>query len=260
MDWHEMANDVVGGVPVALAYCTLCGSGILYDTSVTGTNDPLVFGSSGLLYRSNKLMFDRKTNSLWNQFTGRPAVGERVGSGVELSALPLVTTSWSKWLALHPNTKVLDINTGYTRDYSAGAAYGKYFKSSKLMFPTLTDDRQLKQKEQVFGLRMSGVDRAWPLKAFEGGKVINDQVGVLKLVLIGDAKTRTVRAYRRGDNEFTASARSNTVLLAGDEPWTMTEAALIHADGQQLSRLPGHLSFWFAWHNYLGGDTLKIPE
>ena len=70
LDWHEMFNDVVGGVPVSLAYCTLCGSGILFDTRVPGRRKPFVFGSSGLLYRSNKLMYDTETESLWNQFTG----------------------------------------------------------------------------------------------------------------------------------------------------------------------------------------------
>ncbi|MCR9259130.1 MAG: DUF3179 domain-containing protein [Pseudomonadaceae bacterium] len=93
---------------------------------------------------------------------------------------------------------------------------------------------------------MSGVERAWPLSAFEGGQVINDQVGVVKIVLIGDAQTRTVRAYRRGDYEFTASRNSETVLLTGDVQWTMTESALISVEGEQLSRLLGHLSFWFA--------------
>jgi hypothetical protein len=260
MDWHEMANDVVGGVPVALAYCTLCGSGILYDTSTTNSTEPFVFGSSGLLYQSNKLMFDRKTHSLWNQFTGRPVVGELVGKDLALPTLPLVTISWEKWLAQHPQTKVLDIDTGHQRDYSPGAAYGKYFKSPNLMFPTLTDDRQLKQKELVFGLRMSGIDRAWPLSVFAGGRVINDQVGVLKLVLVGDAQTRTVRAYRRGDWKFTAVPGDATKLLAGGTTWRLSEAALISPDGEQLTRLPGHLSFWFAWHNYLGGETLSKPD
>ncbi len=70
MGWHEMFNDVIGGVPVALAYCTLCGAGILFETQVAPRTEAFVFGSSGLLYRSNKLMFDRATSSLWNQFTG----------------------------------------------------------------------------------------------------------------------------------------------------------------------------------------------
>ena len=75
LDWHEMLNDVVGGVPVTLAYCTLCGSGILYDARVPGHDEPFVFGSSGFIYRSNKLMYDQATHSLWHQFTGRPVVG-----------------------------------------------------------------------------------------------------------------------------------------------------------------------------------------
>ena len=76
MGWHEMFNEVIGGVPVALAYCTLCGSGILFETAVEGRARPFVFGSSGFLYRSNKLMFDRETNSLWNQFTGKPVAAQ----------------------------------------------------------------------------------------------------------------------------------------------------------------------------------------
>ena len=78
LDWHEMANDVVGGRPVALAYCTLCGSGILYDATAAGQT--YVFGSSGFLFRSNKLMYDRTTNTLWNRLTGEPVIGKLVGS------------------------------------------------------------------------------------------------------------------------------------------------------------------------------------
>ena len=94
MGWHEMFNEVIGGVPVALAYCTLCGSGILFESQVQGRETPFVFGSSGLLYRSNKLMFDRQTDSLWNQFTGEPVVGPLVDSGIVLKIRPVVITSW----------------------------------------------------------------------------------------------------------------------------------------------------------------------
>ena len=66
IDWHEMFNDVIGGVPITLAYCTLCRSGILFDARVAGYDQPFVFGSSGFLYRSNKLMCDQRSNSLWN--------------------------------------------------------------------------------------------------------------------------------------------------------------------------------------------------
>ena len=77
--WHEMFTDSVGGVPVAGVYCTLCGTVILYYTNLGGTQYDL--GTSGFLYRSNKLMYDRATQSLWNTFSGEPVVGPLVGKG-----------------------------------------------------------------------------------------------------------------------------------------------------------------------------------
>ena len=92
-----MFNETIGGVPVALAYCTLCGAGILFETKVEGRDEPIVLASSGFLYRSNKLMFDRQTNSLWNQFTGQPVSGPLFRSGIALKIRPVVFTSWAKW-------------------------------------------------------------------------------------------------------------------------------------------------------------------
>lgn len=258
MDWHEMFNDVIGGVPVALAYCTLCGSGILFETKIEGEDEPLIFGSSGFLYRSNKLMYDTKTHSLWNQFTGRPVVGERTGSGTELKVLPLATTTWKAWREQHPNTRVLSDNTGHERDYSPGKAYGNYFSSPDLMFPALADSNKLQQKDRVFGLRMSGADKAWPLSSFAGGKVINDRVGVIKVVLVGNAETRTVRAYRAGNHTFEKGNKDFTNIKSADgQTWKITENHLQNGDGETLSRLPGHLAYWFAWSGYLGDAGLS---
>ena len=121
VDWHEMVNDTVGGVPVSLAYCTLCGSAILYDGRVG--EEVYRFGTSGLLYRSNKLMYDRTTNTLWEQFTGEPVWGELVGSGIQLKFLPVVHMTYETWLKAHPDTLVLDIDTGHKRNYGEGVAY-----------------------------------------------------------------------------------------------------------------------------------------
>ena len=126
-NWHEMVNDVVGGVPVSLAYCTLCGSGILFDGRIAGRAEPFTFGSSGLLYRSNKLMYDRQTDSLWEQFTGRPVMGKLTGSKIELKILPVVLSSWSEWRSRHPETRVLSLETGFRRDYGPSAVYREYF-------------------------------------------------------------------------------------------------------------------------------------
>ena len=253
MDWHEMLNDVIGGVPVSLAYCTLCGSGILFETAVPGREKPLVFGSSGFLYRSNKLMYDTETNSLWNQFTGRPVVGRLTGSGITLKTRPLVIARWGDWLKTHPETRVLDIQTGYARDYRPGAPYGAYFASPELMFPALADEGRLKQKDYVFALRSSGTEKAWPLKVFEGGAVINDRAGVIDLVLIGDAATRTVRAYRSDGRLFEKGGDADHVV-SKSAPWLVTEDALTCPGGLSFPRLPGHIAYWFAWSGYFGAS------
>lgn len=253
LDWHEMFNDVIGGVPVALAYCTLCGSGILFETLLPGRERPFVFGSSGLLWRSNKLMFDRATNSLWNQFTGQPVVGPLTGSGIRLRPRPVVITTWQAWVAAHPATRLLSAETGHQRNYSPGAAYGDYFASPALMFPAATDDRRLAPKDLVFALRGAATDKAWPLALFAGGRVINDRAGVLDIVLIGDTATRSVRAYRRDGLEFSAGPDPGQVI-AGGRSWRVTEAALLGPDGRGLDRLPGHVAYWFAWAGYLGAE------
>jgi hypothetical protein len=184
LDWHEMFNDVVDGVPVTLAYCTLCGSGILYDARVPGYDDPFVFGSSGFLYRSNKLMYDQATHSLWNQFTGRPVVGPLTGSGIELEVLPVTITSWHNWQAQHPDTKVLSLDTGFDRNYVRGEPYGEYFASADLMFPMLVPDERLAPKDYVFALRVGDHEQAWSLEEFIDGQVINARVGDLGVTLI----------------------------------------------------------------------------
>ncbi len=255
LDWHEMFNDVVGGVPVTLAYCTLCGSGILYDARVPGRAEPFVFGSSGFLYRSNKLMYDQATKSLWNQFTGRPVVGPLTGSGIELKVLPVTIASWHDWLAAHPKTRVLSLETGFDRDYTPGQPYGAYFASDQLMFPALVPDHRLPPKAYVFALRADGHQRAWPLDSFKDARVINDRVGDLDVVLIGDAATRTVRAYRSEGRTFEGGADAMMVRADGQD-WRVEEDALLAADGRRLERLPGHIAYWFAWQTFIAGAPL----
>ncbi|MEM9124567.1 MAG: DUF3179 domain-containing protein [Pseudomonadota bacterium] len=257
MGWHEMFNEVIGGVPVALAYCTLCGSGILFETKVAGHSRPFVFGSSGFLYRSNKLMFDRRTHSLWNQYTGRPVVGPLVGSGITLQQRPVVITTWDSWKSSHPRTRVLSMQTGHRRNYGSGVVYREYFASSELMFPALVDQSEHRQKDYVFAIRQFGAARAWPLDAFKRTPVINDAIANRALLLIGDPKTRSVRAYERGPNTFRAD--SGGLRDQSNQIWKITEDAVISPDGTRLPRVAGHISYWFAWDNYLG-DAASVYD
>ncbi|WP_350335376.1 DUF3179 domain-containing protein [Coralliovum pocilloporae] len=253
MGWHEMFNEVIGGVPVALAYCTLCGSGILFETDVKGRQKPFVFGSSGFLYRSNKLMFDRETHSLWNQFTGKPVVGPLVDRNIELKQRPVVITSWAEWRRNNPDTRILSLKTGHRRDYGSGVVYQDYFASNDLMFPTRVDQTRHRQKDYVFGIRTQGAAKAWPLKVFAGGKVINDRINATPLVLIGDEATRTVRAYESQGLVFKIKGDG---LISGDgRAWTISEDNLKASDGQNLPRVAGHIAYWFAWNGYLGAES-----
>ena len=267
MDWHEMANDVIGGVPISLAYCTLCGAGIPFDgrASDGGT---YTFGSSGFLFRSNKLMYDRQTRTLWNQLTGEPVLGDLAGTEVRLSVLPSVITTWDAWRAQHPDTVVLDINTGFDRPYVPGAAYGDYFSSADSMFPVWQRSGLLADKSRIFAINLDGLPKAYPLDILTEAQVVNDMVGDTPIVLIAtrgeievDGVNRRVgpvtydagaevRAYERGGKTFSPGPDSDTVLDSSERSWQVTEEALLGANGEELPRLPGHLAYWLGWFSF----------
>lgn len=161
------------------------------------------FGSSGFLYRSNKLMYDRNTDTLWHQLWGTPAFGPLVGSGIQLERLPVTLTTWEAWYAEHPETKVMDYNTGFVRDYSVGAAYAEYFASPDTMFPVWQRSQLLPTKSWVFTLLIEEQPKAYPLDVLEEEKVVNDTLAGHSLVVIADAGGLGARAYERGEHTFT---------------------------------------------------------
>ncbi|MEM8752574.1 MAG: DUF3179 domain-containing protein [Pseudomonadota bacterium] len=248
--WHEMLNDVIGGVPVALPFCTLCSAGVLYETEL-GFDAPLRFGTSGLLHRSNKLMWDDATRSLWSQFSGEPLIGPLARSGLRLKALPSVREPWARWRERHPESLVLSLDTGFERNYGSGFFYDRYETSPELIFPAAADESRIAKKARVFGVRVLGAAKAWPLSAFEGGRVINDAVGATNLVLIGDRLGATVRAYDRGERRFEPGSEARTVRSEG-ATWRVEEAALLGPDGALAPRVAGVTSYWFAWSGYEG--------
>ncbi len=249
IDWHEMVNDTVGGVPVSLAYCTLCGSAILYDGRVG--DEVYRFGTSGLLYRSNKLMYDRTTNTLWEQFTGEPVWGDLVGSGIQLDVLPVVHTTWDEWFAEHPDTLVLDINTGHARDYGEGVAYARYFASSGLMFPVPDRSGPLAVKDSVYAVRFNGEVVGYPILLLGAEDFLQDEIGGDSVVVFATPDRSGGRAYAAGDQRFVSyDVDSGVATTAAGDRWTATESALVGPSGEQLERLPGHNAFWFALVNH----------
>ena len=259
MGWHEMANDVVGGVPVSLSYCTLCGSGILYDGRVDGTT--YTFGSSGLLYRSNKLMYDHQSESLWSNLTAEPVSGQLVDSGYKLKMLPVVVTTWQTWRELHPETKVLDVDTGYERDYEQGPHDDDYFRSKDTMFPVWLESDRLETKEWIFALIVNGRPKAYPLDVLKKKGIVHDRLGGKDLVLIADRRTRAVRAFEAGGRRFwKAKVEGQLIETTSRTPWKLTEEFLVDESGTKtLARLPGHNAYWFGWYAFYPSTEVYEP-
>jgi len=249
LDWHEMLNDVVGGQPVTLSYCTLCRSAILYDAS-TKAGGAYTFGTSGLLYRSNKLMFDRQSWSLWSNLTGEAVIGRAALGERRLPMLPMTLTTWGAWLERHPETTTLALEQpgGAGFDYRPGAADRA---RGGVSFPVWLKNDALKDKDEIYALVIDGRPKAYPMDRLLAEGVVNDRIGERNLVLVAERGSGAVRAYERGELTFALSGDQ----LTDDQgnAWLITEHALVPAAGDPaagLARLPGHVAYWFGWYAF----------
>lgn len=197
-------------------------------------------------------MYDHQTDSLWHNLTGEPVVGSLAHSGIRLKTLPVVITSWKEWSRKHPDTLVLDINTGFERDYTPGKPYGDYFASPDTMFPVAHRDDRLAAKSYVFSLQLMGRPKAYPLSLLAEKPVVNDTLAGINVVIVANAKTRTVRAYERGDHFFLPGATIDSVdERDSDMTWRVEEEYIINPkSNERLPRLGGHVSYWFGWYAF----------
>ena len=211
LNWHEVVNDRFGERAIAVTYCPLCGTGMAFEAG--NAAGALGFGVSGLLYNSDVLLYDRKTQSLWSQILQAAVSGPSKGS--KLVAVPLTHTSWADWRRRHPATQVLSTDTGYTRDY-ARDPYAGYDRVQSLMFEVQHRDDRFPLKEWVLGVDVGGRTKAYPFSVLARrvdarGELI-DSVGGKRLRVRYDAAHGTAEAF--------------------------------DADGRPV---PGVMAFWFAW-------------
>lgn len=249
--WHELVRDRVANVELTLVYCTLCGTVIPYDSRVGGVTR--TFGTSGLLYRSNKLMFDAGTRSLWSSLDGAPVVGPLVGSGLRLTMLPVVTTTWGEWRRAHPGTSVLSLDTGFKRDYSEGAAYRDYFATDALMFRVPRTDPRLKNKAEVLVFRLAEKSgRAQPvaiaIDLLSKRRVYQLEIADQRLVIV-TTRAGANRVYQAGSHHFSAGPGEGSVVDEKGAIWLSEENHLRSATdpGGRLPRVPASRAFWFGW-------------
>lgn len=247
--WHEMVKDVVEGTSINGVYCTLCGSMIVYRTLHNGIHYEL--GTSGFLYRSNKLMYDHGTKSMWSTLTGEPVVGPLVGKGIKLEPHHVVTTTWGKWKSQHPMTRVLSVRTGYYRDYEEGAAYRDYFSTDELMFTVPKTDDRLLNKEEVFIVRATNLNEtttplAISASFLKANPVYHDRIGDRRFVIITD-ETGANRAYET-EKEFSRLDASDKLIDVDGSTWSIGVDAITSESGERAGRLPAHRAFWFGWY------------
>ena len=248
LGWHEMFVDTVGGVPVAGVYCTLCGTVILYRTEHEGVHHAL--GTSGFLYRSNKLMYDQATQSLWSTMRGTPVVGPLVGRDIVLHRGSVVTTTWGEWRRRHPDTRVLSLETGHRRDYAEGAAYRDYFATDEVMFTVPVLDARLNNKAEVFTLLLAAhPEQPLAISAdfLAANPVHNEAVEGTAFVVLTDPSGAN-RAYASEGVVFTGYDGDRSVQDSEGGTWQMDEHALTAEDGRLLHRIPAQRAFWFGWY------------
>lgn len=253
--WHELFTDRIGGVDIVGVYCTLCGTMIPYESRTKV--GALSFGTSGFLYRSDKLMYDEETKSLWLTLTGEPVVGTQVGRGLKLVSRPVVTTTWGEWKKVHPNTKVLSPDTGYSRDYAEGVAYRDYFASDKLMFP-------VPELSSILPLKAEVLELSWAKKpataistnVLQPNSIYHGRVSSTPFVILTDSSGAN-RVYRTAV-QFKKQA-GQAVIGSDGKVWEVAENELRCLKTKETApRLPAHRAFWFAWHAvYPHGDLIR---
>lgn len=186
--WHEIVNDTIKGKRVLITYCPLCYSGIVFDPLVKG--ERVEFGTSGKLWNSNLVMYDRKTQSLWSQILGQAIVGEMTGA--KLSVIPSNVVRFGAWKKVYPTGEVLSRDTGQTRSYGKDP-YGDYYTSSGLYFPVKTKDSRLDEKEFVAGVILGSKEKAYPISSIKRKKNIIDTLDGHTLRITYNPKTEEIR-------------------------------------------------------------------
>jgi hypothetical protein len=252
LDWHEIVNDDVGDVKVAITYCPLTGSALAWDRVVDGKTT--TFGVSGLLYNNNLIPYDRNTGSNWSQMLVESISGKMAGEKAE--TYNVVETTWENWKEMYPNTLVLTRETGYNRDYGI-YPYGDYKSNhTELLFPVTNTDDRLKNKQRVLGVKIGNAEKAYPLNTFAAKTfVTHDNVGGTEVVVAGNIQRNFIVAFEQRLNdgtllEFEAVDDQGQVILTDNEGnnWNIFGKAVSGPrTGQKLSKPLSYIAYWFAW-------------
>ncbi len=255
LNWHEVVNDTFGG-PLLVTYCPLCGSGVTAERRVNG--ETTVFGVSGLLWKSDLVMYDELTESLWSQVLGKAVKGPETGTSLALR--PSSMTTWGEWQAEYPDTEVLlpspkskTVNGGVSRRYNDDP-YTGYEESRRVGISGASSDDRLHPKASVIGIATDEVARAYPLETVQDrGGVVNDTVRDLPVVVAATDDGSLVAYERTLDGTTLTFDRDGDALVGGGSRWGIVSGRARDGphEGTSLTAANDRSQmFWFAWADF----------
>lgn len=260
--WHEIANDVIADVPVTVTFCPLCNSSIVFDRRVGDTT--LEFGVSGNLRNSDMVMYDRQTESWWQQFTGEAIVG--FYTGTLLDVIPSLVIGFGEFAARYPDGQVMAIPTEYARAYGQNPYAGYESLTQPFLFDGELDTR-LPALAHVLAGEVNGTPIAYPFSILQQKQVINDRVGAAavvafwqpgvvsaldKTVIDNSRDIGTAALYSREvDGEILTFVIGNDDKITDEQTgsiWNLFgEAIAGEYAGTSLRQIIAAPHFWFAW-------------
>lgn len=272
--WHEIVNDVVGNEPLIVSFCPLCNTAIAFKRTFDGT--VLDFGTTGRLRYSNLIMYDRQTETWWQQATGNAIAGEHTGAQLEF--YPASMISWADFKDLYPDGKVLSRDTGHPRDYGRNPYFGyDDINQTPFLYDGTAPD-QLPPMARVLTIDLNTEAVAYPYEILREMNVINDAVGGENVVIFwteGTASALDTNNIPEGREVGSAVAYSrlldNKILdfeikdgeildtQTGSEWNIFGQSISGEFKGKQLIPVISINHFWFSWAAFRPGTTVYQP-
>jgi hypothetical protein len=273
--WHEIANDTVGGEPLVVTFCPLCNTAIAFKRTVQG--QVLDFGTTGRLRYSNLIMYDRQTETWWQQATGEAIAGELTGTQLEF--YPAAIISWGDFKTAHPNSQVLSRETGYPRDYGHNPYIGyDDVNNPPFLYQGPITPGQLPPVARVLTINLNGEAVAYPYETLEKIGVANDTVGGEAVVVLWQSGTvspldssttasgrdvGTAAAFSRIADRQVLTFVSNDGSIEDKETgttWNVLGTAISGPlTGTQLTPVVSINHFWFSWAAFRPGTRIFQP-
>lgn len=267
LDWHEIVNDKVDDLALAITYCPLTGTAIGWERTLAGQET--TFGVSGLLYNSNLIPYDRASDSNWSQMRLDCVNGERIGNTIKTYSV--VETTWKTWKSWFPDSEVMQLPVGNNRDYDR-YPYGGYKTNPSLLFPVDVTDDRLSAKTRCLGVVQDGEAKVYPYETFTGMdiRIVQDNFRETDLVIVGSRKHNYMVAFKNKlsdgttglmftvpDTAVTDNDPSIVLEDEGGSLWNIFgEAVSGPRTGQRLDRVESYIGYWFSWGAFYPGAEL----